>query len=194
MFPGQDITKRRRTLAKNFIYAIRGAGGNRAVQIVLAKQGEYIALEEIEGWRQAIFAEYPEIPAWIRETDAVLNLQAERGERRVIRNAFGRPRVLLGNAPLKEALANEISGTAADIMSFVALRLAYEQPDIMRYVVMQIHDSLLVHAPDTQFNNVMQTLQHEMEKHVWHWGRFVRYPVEGKFGTRWSDLTDWPGV
>lgn len=192
MFPNLDITKRRRTLAKNFIYAVRGAGGNRAVQIVLAKQGEYIGLDEIEGWRQAIFAEYPEIPGWIMEVDRRLQGMAERGERRLISNAFGRPRVLLGNTPLKEALANEISATAADIMSFVALRLAYEQPEVMARICLQVHDSFMVHAPEREFDHVMHTVQEYMQHAVWGWDRFMIYPSEGQYGQRWSDLSPWP--
>lgn len=191
MFPGLEITKRRRTLAKNLIYAIRGAGGNKAVQSVLAKQGEYIETSEIEGWRRAIFAEYPEIPAWIEETSTMLGVQRNAGERRVIRNGFGRPRVLLGYEPLKEALANEISATGADIMNFVALRLAYEQPEIMNRVAMQIHDSFIVHAPEAEFDTVMSALKREMERTVLHWDQAVTYPVEAKAGDRWSHLSDW---
>lgn len=194
MFPDLEITVRRRTLAKNFIYAVRGGGGNRAVQQVLAKQGEYIELSEIEGWRCAIFAEYPEIPAWITETNNLLQLQRTTGERRVLYNAFGRPRVFLGYDPLKEALAFEISSTAADIMNYVAIRLAYEQPEVMQYVAMQIHDSFLIHAPAGDFNETMRSVQQEMERTVWHWGRAVSYPVEAKVGDRWSHLTSWSEV
>jgi len=191
MFPGLEITTRRRTLAKNFIYAIRGAGGNRAVQRVLAQQGEYIELHEIQQWRLRIFAEYPEIPAWIEEVGAELTRAGTSGERRIIRNAFGRPRVLLGYEPIKEALATEISGTSADIMNCVAVRLAYEQPEHFQYVVLQVHDSWLVHAPEGIFPTVMNAVRSEMERPVWHWDRFATYPVEAKAGERWSDLTAW---
>ena len=191
MFPGLEITTRRRTLAKNFIYAIRGAGGNRAVQRVLAIQGEYIDLNEIEQWRLRIFAEYPEIPAWIEEVSTRLAQDSARGERRIIRNAFGRPRVLLGYDPLKEALATEISGTSADIMSLVAIRMAYEQPDLFQYVVLQIHDSWFIHAPTAIFPTVMNAMRQAMERPVWHWNRFAIYPVEAKAGDRWSSLAPW---
>jgi len=191
MFPGLEITTRRRTLAKNFIYAVRGGGGNRAVQQVLAKQGEYVELSEIQGWRLAIFSEYPEIEAWINETAAALSLQGWLGHRRVLYNAFGRPRVFLGYAPLKEALAFEISGTAADIMNFVALRLAYYQPDVMQYIAMQVHDSFIIHAPEEEFAPTMLAVKREMERTVLHWDRDVVYPAEAKAGERWSHLQEW---
>lgn len=192
MFPGLEITTRRRTLAKNFIYAVRGGGGNRAVQQVLAKQGEYIELSEIEQWRLAIFAEYPEIAAWIEQTNIVFALQRSFGHRRVLYNGFGRPRVFLGYEPLKEALAFEISGTAADIMNCVALRLAYYQPDVMQYIAMQVHDSFIIHAPADEFTETMLAVKHEMERTVWAWGQAVVYPAEAKAGDRWAYLKDWP--
>lgn len=191
MFPGLEITKRRRTLAKNFIYAVRGGGGNIAVLRVLMKQGEYVELSEIERWRRAIFAEYPEIQAWIEETSNLLRSQGERDKRRVLYNAFGRPRVFLGYEPLKEALAFEISGTAADIMNLCLIRIAYEQPDVFQYICMQIHDSFMVHAPEPDFAPTMHAVQKEMERTVWHWGQSVTYPAEAKAGTRWSHLEEW---
>ena len=191
MFPNMEITVRRRTLAKNFIYAVRGGGGNRAVQQVLAKQGEYIEQSEIEGWRRAIFAEYPEIATWIEETERVLDVQRRAQDRRVLYNGFGRPRVFLGYQPLKEALAFEISGTAADIMNCVAIRLAYEQPDIMKRICLQVHDSFLIHAPADEFDSVMGAVKREMERPVWHWDQFVTYPTEAKAGDRWSHLKSW---
>lgn len=191
MFPGLEITTRRRTLAKNFIYAIRGGGGDRAVFAVLAKQGEYVELSEIASWRRAIFAEYPEIPAWIDETQGVFHMQRTAQERRVLYNAFGRPRVFLGYEPLKEGLAFEISCTAADIMNFVALRLAYEQPDVFERIAMQVHDSFIIHAPEEEFPSVMRAVSTEMERTVWNWDQAVVYPTEAKAGDRWSHLKEW---
>lgn len=192
MFPTQEITKRRRTLAKNFIYSLRGGGGDRSIQIMMAKAGEYVELSEIAEWRRAIFAEYPEIPAWIEDTQRHLDTQESASERRTLRNAFGRPRVFLGYDPLKEALAFEVSSTAADIMNFVALRLAYEQPDIMERVAMQVHDSFIIHAPQREFAGVMARVEEEMQRAVWGWERFMTYPTEGKAGMRWSELGAWP--
>ncbi len=195
MFPRLEITKKRRTLAKNFIYAIRGAGGDRAVQIVLSKAGEYVELAEIAQWRARIFMEYPEIPRWIASTEKMLEVQQARGQRRVIRNAFGRPRVLLGHNPLKEALATEISGTGAEVMNCVLLRLAHEQPRVAERIAMQIHDSFIVHAPEKEFDGVMAAVKAEMERPVWHGWQFperiVAYQAECKAGERWGEMDDW---
>lgn len=184
---GQDteITKNRRTLAKNFFYALRGGGGEVAIQIALAKKGEFLEQSVISQHMRAIFGEYPEIPAWNIATDVELKRQEKTiGEYRLVRNAFGRPRVLLANQPLKEALATEISGTAADIMNFAILRLAYEYPAVVDYICMQIHDSIVVHAPKTLFYRVMFTIKQALERPVWlppEWGdRMFPFQADAK--------------
>lgn len=185
--------KPQRVLAKNFRYALRGGGGDRAIQIALAKGGEFVELRDIDPWRKAVFAVYPEVPLWIESTLQSLKAQATRGERRVIRNAFGRPRVLMGNEPLKEALATEISGTGADLMNFTLARLAYEHPRAFGAIVAQIHDSYLLYAPAAEIDDHMRVVQREMERHAWVWGHFRSFPVEGKIGDCWGKLSDWKG-
>lgn len=187
--PGVPVPKPRRTLAKNFRYALRGGGGDRAIQIALAKGGEFVELHEIEPWRRAVFSVYPEIPAWIDETRTAL--RAAGRSRKVIRNAFGRPRVLLGTEPLKEALATEISGTAAEIMNFVLLRLAYEQPATYSRIVAQIHDSFLLYAPESELDEHMRIVAREMCRPVLMWDHFRILQVDGKIGASWGALKEW---
>lgn len=179
--------KPQRTLAKNFRYALRGGGGDKAIQIALAKGGEFVELHEIAPWRKAIFEVYHEIPKWIEETRSSLN---GRG-RKIIRNGFGRPRVLLGTEPLKEALATEISGTAAEIMNFVLLRLAYEHPATYARIVAQIHDSFLLYAPASELDEHMRIVAREMTRPVWLWGHMRTLQVDGKVGDSWGALGEW---
>lgn len=179
--------KKERTLAKSFIYALRGGGGDMAIQIALAKQDVHIDLDVIAQWRAKLFAEYPEMPQWIERTDLALAAQIRRGELRLIRNAFGRPRVLLGHQPLKEALATIISGTAADGMSFVLTRLAQYHPEAYKYVAMQIHDSYIVHAPAEKFDYVMRTVYEEMIRPWWAWDQSLPLRAEPSEAVDWTD-------
>lgn len=191
-FPGKGTPDgdRQRGTMKNVFYGMRGGGGDRALMNVLAKGGEFFELHDMAAFRRVIEGEYPEQPAWIAATDDMLERQLVNGERRIIRNALGRPRVLFGRRPLKEALATEISGTAADIMSCVFLRLATYYPEVFRYVAMQIHDSILVHAPKDVFWSVMEVVKREMEYPAWQWGEFVSYSVDMKYGEQWSGMRE----
>ncbi len=186
---------RKRTLAKNIIYGLRGGGGDRALQIACAKKGEFVELSEFTRFRKVIFGEYPEMPAWIEEVGAELNRQHFAGELRVIRNGFDRPRVLFGSHKdvLKEALADNISSTGSSGLNYVIYRLAEEHPGAFRYVNMQIHDSLMVHAPEDRFDDVMGTVKEEMERPWWMWDELVPMQVDAKCGERWAGMEEWKG-
>jgi len=191
-FPGKGtpIGDRQRGTMKNVLYGMRGGGRDRALLAAMAKKDEFYELSDMAKFRAVIEGEYPEQPAWIEETDLRLELALAHGERRVIRNAFGRPRLLFGRSPLKEALATEISGTAAEIMNFVLLRLAVYHPEEFRYVCLQIHDSLIVHAPKAIFWHVMEVVKNEMERAVWLWGDVVTIGCDMKFGEQWSGMKE----
>lgn len=191
-FPGKGTPDgdRQRGTMKNVFYGMRGGGGDTALMNVLAKGGEFFELADMAQFRAVIEGEYPEQPEWITGTELMLEQQLMHGERRIIRNAFGRPRVLLGRNPLKEALATEISGTAAEIMNCVFLRLATYHPAEFKYVCMQIHDSVIVHAPKNIFWHVMEVVKREMETVTWMWGEFVSYGVDMKFGEQWSGMKE----
>lgn len=188
--------ERQRSTMKNVIYGLRGGGGDRALQIACAKKDEFISLPDLATFRKTIFSEYPEMEDWIDETQLVIDAVFLAGERRICRNAFEWPRVLFGHQDdaLKEWLATEISGTAAGGLNFVLWRLANEHPEAFQYVNLQVHDSLLVHAPVNVFPEVMHTVYTEMRRPWWIWGNAVSFGVECKAGERWSGMVSWDGA
>jgi DNA polymerase I-like protein with 3'-5' exonuclease and polymerase domains len=187
--------KQRRATMKNVIYGMRGGGGDRALQRALAMKGEFFTLAEMGAFRETIFSEYPEMPNSLANLERTLQQQLTSGNRRVVYNALGRPRVLCGADPLKEAIATIVSGTGAEIMNCVIKRLAVYNPWAYEYVVMQIHDSMVVHAPEDIFPSVMECVKDEMTSTVWQWGEFVNYGVDMKASNKsWSAMTAWPEV
>lgn len=183
--------KRQRGTMKNVVYGMRGGGGDRALQSALAKKDEFLSLEEIATFRRAIFGEYPEMEQTLEDLEEELNRQLAAGETRMVRNFLGMPRVLFGRDPLKEAIATIVSGSAAGIMNCVIKRLAVYHPEAYEYVVMQIHDSLIVHAPKAVFRDVMLTVRDEMQRAVWQWGEFVEYGVDMKASDEsWAAMTE----
>jgi DNA polymerase I-like protein with 3'-5' exonuclease and polymerase domains len=190
-FP-KDARKRRRATMKNVIYGMRGGGGDKALLSAMAKKDEFFSLDEMAAFRATIFKEYPEMLATLVSLDASLKAQLKRGERRVVYNALGRPRVLCGRSPEKEAIATIVSGTGAEIMNCVIKRLAVYHPWALQYVVMQIHDSIVVHAPKDIFPAVMDRVAIEMSSPVWQWGEFVTYGVDMKASdVSWAAMSAW---
>lgn len=197
LFPEGEITKNRRTLAKNFFYAWRGGGGKEAIQRALAKKGEFLDQATIFQHMMRMNAEYPEVMAWnIMVEQELIKQEATKGEYRLVRNAFGRPRVLMNFKPLKEALATEISGTAADILNFALLRIARETPWVLPHICMQIHDSFVGHSPKEEAPKVIAAVKAQLEHPVWlpkGWGEtFTVFPADAKITeTSWSDMEDY---
>jgi len=182
-----EYNEQLRTLAKNFFYAWRGGGGAQAIQMALAKRGIFLQQAFLEECLRKMQLEYPRVVAWQVARGAELARQAAEQRPQLFHNAFGVPRVFLGYAPIKDVLANEIQGTAAYLLNFCLLRLR-QQPEVWRYLLLQVHDSLLSLAPLGQVEWVAAAIKAEMERPTWLCGRFVSFPVEVKVGSRWGAL------
>ena len=174
-----------RTLAKNHFFAMQYGGSEQAIQMALSKKGEYLEQAFILSLMQKVFRMYPEMPAWQVRMGVYLADCEKRRAPKVVRNAFGRCRVLLGSDPLKEALSTQIQGTAADVMSFALLRTGCWS---LGFLVAQIHDAFLAYVPEKHAGALRAELRQEMEREVWLGDRFVRFPVDAKLGTTWSEM------
>lgn len=185
-----------RTLAKNFFYALQYGGSEGAIQIALAKKGEYLEQAYIQGLMLKIFTEYPEIALWQQETAKFIERRRKADEPVIAYNAYGGCRVLLSNDPLKEFLSTVVQGTAAYTMSFALLRLSEEA---RAPLVIQVHDAFVGCSREQDALEDMRVVKAEMEREVWLNGRFAVLPADGKmsyavkdiFGRevhRWSDM------
>lgn len=188
LFEGRYDSKLR-TLAKNFFYAWRGGGKEQAIQVALAKKGEYLEQSVLREYIQKMDREYSRTVAWQHNRATLLAFQRAHKQPQLVYNAFGRPRLLLGYDPLKDALANEIQATAADIMNFCILRLS-RNPGVWPYIVLQVHDSLVGVVPKARCESYCAAVKAEMERPVWMCERSIVYPVEAKVGERWSEMEE----
>jgi DNA polymerase-1 len=94
-----------------------------------------------------------------------------------VRSIYGRIRPLPGisdrNANIRKAAEREainmpIQGTASDIVKIAMLHVEeeFERAGLEAKLLMQVHDELLVEAPEREVEEVMQILKHEMESAV----------------------------
>jgi len=174
-----------RTLSKNFLFASLYAGGKVAIQIALSKKGIYLEQSTIQDLQDKLFQVFPEIAAWQIAVGTDMDGARNRSVPVIVRNAFGRVRVLLGSEPHKEGLATINSGTAADIMSFHLLRFPEH---VFSRLSIQIHDAFLGHAPTERLAALAAEVKEIMEREVWLGQRFVKFPVEIKVGTSWDSM------
>lgn len=178
------------TLAKNFVYASVYGGGEVAIQMALAKKGQYLDQSYILELRRKLFNTYPEMVAW--QIARQRGFDAARATKRplIARNVFGAARLLLASDPAKEGLSTEIQGSAAYIMNYNLLRLRKSYPEVERTLVAQIHDSLLALVAESEAPMVDRVVRAEMTRPVWFTDRFASLPVDGKRGRVWADMEE----
>src|SRR5690348_16067359 len=94
-----------------------------------------------------------------------------------VRSIYGRIRPLQGiadrNANIRKAAEREainmpIQGTASDIVKIAMLRVEeeFKRAQLQAKLLMQVHDELLVEAPEGEAKQVAEILKHEMETAV----------------------------
>jgi DNA polymerase I-like protein with 3'-5' exonuclease and polymerase domains len=174
-----------RTLAKNFFYALQYGGSEGAIQIALAKKGEYLDQEYIRSLMLKIYTEYPEIALWQQSITAECVRLSRLGLPRIARNAYGGCRVLLGGDPTKEWLSTVVQGTAAYTMSLALIRMSEE---VRAPIVAQVHDAYYGLSPESRWREEMQAVMDEMTRPIWINDKFVTLPADAKMGRSWSTM------
>lgn len=160
----EDVTSAERAHAKavNFgiVYGISDFGLAQNVGISRKQAGKYIDryLEEFAGVRR-----------YMKE------IKEQAHEEGFVRTLFGRvryfPDINSSNHNLRAqaeraALNTPIQGTAADIMKIAMIRAAHRLAALDAELVLQVHDELIVYAPDDRVEETAEVLKRSMEDAV----------------------------
>ncbi len=169
------------TLSKNGFYGMQYGGSEAALQMAFAKKGVYLDQDFIRKFMMKVFSTYPEMALWQQRETA----ECARSNPKVVRNAFGGARILLGMDPSKEWLSSRVQGTAGHLMSFTLIRM---DEDTRRPLIANIHDAYLGLSPVERVHEDIAAVKAVMEYPVWLEDRFAVFPCEAKMGERWSDM------
>jgi DNA polymerase-1 len=182
LFGGADDEKRRKAKAINFgiIYGMSGFG---------LAQRLGIDSKTAEGYIELYFSRYPAVKAWLegtieegRRTGCVKTLF---GRRRYVPDLRSRNRVLSGAAE-RVAVNAPIQGSAADLMKMAMIRASRRLRSIGVRMILQVHDELVVEAPEARAEEALRSLQEEMEGvHPLS----VPLKVDTSSGATWADLS-----
>ncbi len=178
-----DADLRRKAKAVNFgiVYGIGAFSLAKDIGSTLNEAKQYIDdyLAHFSGVRQ-----YMDTNTKSAETDGYAVTMF--GRRRFI------PEILSANKTVKAlgkriAMNTPIQGTAADIIKIAMIRvynrLKRELPEAK--LILQVHDELIVEAPETVSQNALSILQEEMQNAV---QLAVPLPVDAKIGKTWYDV------
>jgi len=161
--PEEGVTPEMRQQAKavNFgiIYGLSPYGLSRQIGVTVAEAGEFIA---------AYFERYPEVKRFIGSTID----QARRDG--YVRTLAGRKRTIEGiraagaarSAAERIAVNTVVQGTAADLIKRAMIEIHQGLPDVSRqtHMLIQIHDELLLEAPDEDMDRVRRFVTDRMSR------------------------------
>lgn len=168
-------------------------GGLRTVarQIRLKAPGLHVSMKELQAADERWWTEHPAVKLWSDKTEA------EAFENRIVYNAFGRARMLLGDKQGigREAKSFLIQGGIGCIINRASIRIAerkaVEAPDAR--IIMHYYDQLVYEAPlGPQLDSMCRLLKEELERPFDYRGvmRHIRAEVEYSKKS-FGDLFEW---
>ena len=181
LFKVSEVTEELRRVAKtvNFgiIYGMSPHGLSERLRIPVEEAREYI---------RRYFEEFPGVREYINRT------LEEAYTKGFVKTLFGRKRPLpelsssnqnIRNFGERAAVNATIQGTAADIMKMAMVKLHDELEKLSSYMILQVHDEILVEVPEEKAEEVKQLLKETMENVV---KLSVPLTVEVSSGKHWS--------
>ena len=181
LFETEEIDEKMRRVAKtvNFgiIYGMSPHGLSERLGIPLKEAEEFI---------ERYFRNFPKVKEFI---DATLDEAYKKG---YVKTLFGRKRPLpelrdrnyhIRSFGERAAVNAVIQGTAADIMKMAMIELERELPALNSFMVLQVHDEIVVEAPQAREEEVKNLVKEAMEGVV---ELAVPLEVNAETGKRWS--------
>jgi DNA polymerase-1 len=159
---GRDPTpdERRQAKAINFgiLYGLSEYGLSRQIGITRSEAGAFLA---------TYFARYPRIRGYLDRTieDARTRgyVSTIAGRRRFLPDLGSRNRTLR-QAAERIAMNTPVQGSAADLIKMAMLKIAgtLAQRRLEARLLLQVHDELVLEAPQAERDQVVELVQHEM--------------------------------
>jgi DNA polymerase-1 len=181
--PLDAVTSDQRRVAKtvNFglIYGMSAPGLSRRLGITIDEAQRYI---------DRYFARYPNVKRFLRET---IEIATKRGYvetllgRRLPAGGLKSKEPALRSAVERQVINFPIQGTAADIMKMAMVRLAPRLEGFRSRLLLQVHDELVLEAPEAELEAVTGIVVAAMEEPPTPDFR-VRLDVETKVDDAWS--------
>ncbi len=182
--PLEEVTKEMRSNAKAVNFGI--VYGISAFSL---SEDLSITRKEAQAYMDSYFATYPGVEKYLKDT------VAEAKDKGYVRTLYGRVRWVPELSSMnfnqrsfgeRVAMNSPIQGTAADIMKIAMIRVqeALRRERLKTRIVLQIHDELILEAPEEEAEQVKELLVREMEHAA---DLRVRLEVEAKEGRSWYE-------
>lgn len=172
---------RRRAKAVNFgvVYGISAFGLSRNLGISTAEAARFI---------EQYFQKYPGVKKWI---DATLAQAAKDGYVKTLLNRrryvadLTTPNQTVRKAAERVAINTPVQGSAADIIKVAMIRLDKALENTKARMLLQVHDELVVEAPENEADRVAKSMQKTMEE---AFELAVPLKVDVAIGNHWAEI------
>lgn len=155
-------------------------------QVVTAVPDSGLTLKAFKSAVSNYMDAHPVFASWVKEVQDLAK------DRRISPNAFGRVRILLGdsNAIERVALNNPIQGSAADAVAqdMVLLDREFSLRRLKTKIVLQIHDELVFHIPDSELLEAGKIIHKVMNRTRKVNGYSFKIPIDAEIGTHWGAM------
>ncbi len=181
----ENVNKNQRRIAKMVNFGL--AYGQGAFGL---SQSTGMSRDEAKQFIETYFEKYPGVKGYIDETK---HLAAEQ---EYLETLLGRRRDFSALAELRgpqkarmerEAINMPIQGTAADIMKIAMIRLhqSLKQQHLQARILLQVHDELVLEAPDSEIDQLLPLIQAEMSQ---AFTLSVPLKVDIEVGQNWLEM------
>jgi DNA polymerase-1 len=184
--PLDQVTKamRRHAKAINFglIYGMSSFGLSRTTDLTLG---------EAENFVKAYFEQFPGVKSFLDETRRLAARQGYvetlLGRRRYFPNLINPTNQTLRAREEREAINAPIQGTAADIIKLAMIRLpaALREAGSRARLLLQVHDELVLEAPDGDVTDTVQLVRGVMEN---AYPLSIPLETEARSGGSWGTM------
>lgn len=183
--PLEEVTREQRSHAKaiNFglIYGKQAFSLGKELGIGRNQAQDYIDM---------YFSRYPKVYAYMKaireEAKTRGYVTTIYGRRRYIPEIQSRNRMIVQSGE-RMALNTPIQGSAADIMKIAMVKVYYRlaKESFRSHLLLQIHDELIIEAPEAESEKILRLLTEEMENAV---SLSVPLVVDARIGKSWYEL------
>jgi DNA polymerase I-like protein with 3'-5' exonuclease and polymerase domains len=187
----------RRFLGKVVTHASGYGLGPTKLADILLKVGLVRTLQECKMLLAASLSARPAIPVWQRETRELLL------KTRTLVNSWGRTFYFqydrLDDELYRKGYACIPQSEVGDLMNqygWLPLYTFLQEKQMQSYIVLQVHDALVVNCLPEEVYTVMKTLRDALEQPRWYGGVFGRQvelviPCEFSLGPTWKSIAEW---
>ena len=177
---GIKETPLQRKIAKNVFFGIVSYGGSvEGIKERLDYELSHLSVKELRDLVDGYFTAHPmlkEYRGWIEK---------EFLSKRMLKNAFGRPRFFFGKPKdsIRQAYNYPIQSSAADLKNLKAIETDLMYPETL---VLDVHDSLMWEVDEDKAERIEKELVACMEAPIKEFGGY-QFPVKSKICKNWGE-------